>query len=83
MADWAAIYERAEDRTLEMLRKRAERRKAQQIIKDSLQGTTTMLRDEKYDTRCDDGSAELNTGIPSQKQHNGQSKDLVERILPY
>lgn len=80
MADWAAIYERAEDRTSEMLARLVAEKKAQQSIKDSLHGTTTMSKDEKYDARCDDGRAELNTGIPSRKQHNGQSRDLVERM---
>ena len=53
MADWKAIYERAEDMELERLRKRAERRKAlqeQQVQKDFSQdttGTTTTLKEEK------------------------------------
>ena len=53
MADWKAIYERAEDMELERLRKRAERRKAkqeQQVQKDFSQdttGTTTTSKEEK------------------------------------
>lgn len=64
MADWAAIYERADDRWSRELEELAKEMKAERIIKDSLQGTTgttTMLQDEQYDTQCDDRRAELNT----------------------
>lgn len=50
MADWVKIYEEAEDDLMKMLEERSKRRKAQQIIKDSLQGTTgttTMSQEEK------------------------------------
>lgn len=50
MADWAAIYERADDSWSKELEELVKKMKAERFIKDSLQGTTgttTTSQEEK------------------------------------
>ena len=47
MADWKAIYDRAEDSLLQMLEERRLRREAQQTSSQDTTGTTTTSQEEK------------------------------------
>ena len=69
--DWMAIYERAEDRTLEMLRRRAERLKAQTPGTSSQAGTTTATTSDSDTDQTAEASPEP---IPprQQKPENGK-----------
>ncbi len=69
--DWMAIYERDEDRTLEMLRRRAERRKAQASGTSSQDGTTTATTSGTDTDQTAEASPEL---IPPRQQEPENGK---------